>query len=477
MKKHSLFFAVILSFTCGCFQYTPPTPVLLSNKFTPANHSASDEILLSLSVLTLNDARKIALQNNQNYRAAYLMVDAARMRYYQSMGAYAPEISVGNRTGQNLDWGYNMHNPPSDIAGRNYGFSVSSTVNASYLLFDGFARYLNVLIQKSSLAKETAIRNRVRCMLKRSVEYAYFDMQLAAALQSIQRENIEFNRRMYNLTSPEVLSGKRNANQALNFQIIIGDAQGALLDAVNQQQIANYALAQLMGYSAGELPKQLALEPLPEKLERIYYSVDACIEIALENNPDMHIMQQQLKIAYYNKLKSYSAFFPVISANFQYKNINHNSSYQNYRVNSSHYGNNEMYYGVEANYLIFNGFTRYNTMREMQAMLAVTEFNMAETYLQILNDIRSAYANYDTAYKRYQIYQSLIPLARQERELVRDLYLKYQEGVDRLDRTQNDFVSAQTNTVVAITNCRKAIAQLEAIMMMDIYPNSGSRKS
>ena len=82
-----------------------------------------------------------------------------------------------------------------------------------------------------------------------------------------------------------------------------------------------------------------------------------------------------------------------------------------------------MYYGVEANYLIFNGFTRYNTMREMQAMLAVTEFNMAETYLQILNDIRSAYANYDTAYKRYQIYQSLIPLARQERELVRDLYL------------------------------------------------------
>ena len=68
-------------------------------------------------------------------------------------------------------------------------------------------------------------------------------------------------------------------------------------------------------------------------------------------------------------------------------------------------------------------------------------------------------------------------LARQERELVRDLYLKYQEGVDRLDRTQNDFVSAQTNTVVAITNCRKAIAQLEAIMMMDIYPNSGSRKS
>ena len=76
MKQHSLFFAVILSFTCGCFQYTPPTPVLLSNKFTPANHSASDEILLSLSVLTLNDARKIALQNNQNYRAAYLMVDA-----------------------------------------------------------------------------------------------------------------------------------------------------------------------------------------------------------------------------------------------------------------------------------------------------------------------------------------------------------------------------------------------------------------
>ncbi|MEG1979637.1 MAG: TolC family protein, partial [Victivallaceae bacterium] len=436
---------------------------------------ATDDMLLNMSILTLDDAKVIAIKNNQNYRAAYLMVDAARLRYYQSLGAYAPEITVGNRIGQDFAWGYNMHNPPSDISGRNYGFSVNSTVNASYLLFDGFARYLNVLIQKSNLEKESAIRNRVRCMLKRSVEYAYFDLQLAAALQAIQLENIDFNRRMYSLTQPAVVSGKRNANQSLNFQIIIGNAQGSYLDAVNQQQIANYALAQLMGYAAGELPKQLAVEPFPQKLERIYYSVDACIEIALEKNPDMHIMQQQLKIAYYNKLKSYSAFFPVINANFQFNNMNHNSSYQDYRVNSSHYGNNEMYYGLEANYLIFNGFTRYNTMREMQAMLAVTEFNMAETYLQILNDIRSAYANYDTAYQRYQIYQPLIALAKQERELVTELYLQYQEGVDRLDRTQNDFVSTQTNAVVAATNCRKAIAQLEAIMMMDIYPNSGSK--
>ncbi|MDD4816785.1 MAG: TolC family protein [Victivallaceae bacterium] len=453
----------------GCYQYQPPEPALLSTKFTPENRAATDRILLEEKILKLDTAKKIAEMNNQNYLAAYHFVNAARMRYYQALGAYSPEIYAGVATGQTVSGANDMHNPPMNIAGRETTFQSHATLTASWLLFDGFARYLNVLSSSSEYKRAAAERMRVLCMLKRAVAYAYYDIQYAGEIRRIQNANIVFQQKLLGIVAPEVASGKRPEDERLNFIIFAGLGETALLDAVNSGNISSYALSQLMGYSEGALPGSLEFEPFPDKLERMYYGVDSCISIALQNSPEMHIMEQMLEIAYYNKMKSYSSYFPTVYGDFQYDNNQFNSHYSDYRVRHSTYSQNSIYYGIHAELLLFNGLARYNAMREMQTLFAVAEFQMAETYLKIINDIRSAYSNYETAWEKYRIYRALLPEAELQRNLVEKRYLNYHASVDRIDKVQEYYVAIQTSYASAVTDFEKAIAQLEAIMMINVY--------
>ena len=243
-------FLFFLVFAAGCYSYTPPSPVLLGAKYTSANRAATDQILRETKKLSLMDAKHIAQLNNQNYLAAYHAVNAARMRYYQALGAYAPEIHLGSTVGQDMQWNSSRVNPPmTNAAGRDISFKVNSSVTASWLLFDGFARYLNVKAMQSEVRKQTAMQYKVLCMLRRAVAYAYYDIQMAQEVERIQRENIEFQNRFYQMVKPEWEQGKRPEDEVLNFSILSGLAQTGLIAAQYQGNVANYSLARLIGYS------------------------------------------------------------------------------------------------------------------------------------------------------------------------------------------------------------------------------------
>lgn len=463
-------FLFFLVFAAGCYSYTPPSPVLLGAKYTSANRAATDQILRETKKLSLMDAKHIAQLNNQNYLAAYHAVNAARMRYYQALGAYAPEIHLGSTVGQDMQWNSSRVNPPmTNAAGRDISFKVNSSVTASWLLFDGFARYLNVKAMQSEVRKQTAMQYKVLCMLRRAVAYAYYDIQMAQEVERIQRENIEFQNRFYQMVKPEWEQGKRPEDEVLNFSILSGLAQTGLIAAQYQGNAANYSLARLMGYSEGELPSEVEVHPFEDNIRQMYYSVEMCLDIALANSPEMHIMQQLLKIAEYNKYRSYSAYFPVVYAEAGYGSTQMRTQYKAFKDSHSSFSNNSLSYGVRADWLVFDGFARYNAMREMQTMFAVAQFNMAETYLQIINEIRSAYANYENNLKQVRIYRNLLKKAKKQRDLVAERYKKYHASVDRIDKVQAYYIDIQLQNAAVITDFNKSVAQLEAVMCIDIY--------
>ncbi len=466
----SLFLFFLLFLIGGCYSFKPPASQLLGTKYTSANREATDRMLNKLNVLSLDEAKHVAQLNNQSYIAAYHSVNAARMRYYQALGSYAPEIHMGTNVGQNLMWNNNLTNPPEPhAAGRDFAFYNNNTVTASWLLFDGLARYLTVKATESEWKKETAIQFRVLCMLRRAVAYAYYDIQFAQEVERIQRENIRFQNDFYQIVLPEWKQKKRPEDEVINFKYLAGLAETSLLTAQYQRAVANYSLAQLMGYGEGKLPSDLAVNPYTDDIRQMYYSVDMCLDIAFANSPEMHIMQQLLKIAEYNKYKSYSAYFPVVYAMAGYGNSQMRQQYRAFKSDRSTYSSNEINYGIRADLLVFDGLARYNAMREMQALFAVAEFNMAETYLQIMNAIRSAYANYENNLKQVKIFRNLLQESLLQRNLVADRYKKYHASVDRLDKVQTYYIDTQVQYAQVVTDFKKAVAQLEAIMCIDVY--------
>ena len=95
--------------------------------------------------LSLNDACRIAGENNPDFNALFHSVAAAEARYRQTLGAYLPELHVGFAAGQNLVDRGNLVNPQPATIPFASNFDTDLTAQAGLLLFDGLQREFGAL--------------------------------------------------------------------------------------------------------------------------------------------------------------------------------------------------------------------------------------------------------------------------------------------------------------------------------------------
>lgn len=392
------------------------------------------------------------------------------MRYYQSLGAYLPEIKAHTAVGQNLEWNTRRINPPPGTGSREYRFASATNVQASYLLFDGFARTLNVLIRKRELVREDAVKMQVYCMVRRLVAYAYADMQLASALQEIADDDRRFELECMNYVKALYDKNQRPRDEMLNFEIMAGFATADVIAASYSYDTADYALAQMLGLPVGKLPDGVRVSNAEIRLCPLPYDEETLIRLALANSPDMHVMEQTLKIAEYEKYKSYSTDAPTVTAYTGFGYNTWNSQTRGLPAGHHTFNSLDYQYGVEASYLIFNGFARYNKMREVQAAFAAAEFDMAQTYLELVNKIRAACADYNRALGLAEVYKAQYLATTEQRAEVVLRYKNHKSSVDRVNSTQRNYLDARTQYVKQLNVLRKTIALIEAIIMESLFP-------
>ena len=451
----------------GCTKgYTPPAGDFRFDSFSERERSKADNILQSIKTLTLEDAQKIALLNNPSYVAAYHSINAAKMRYYQSFASYSPTISMsagwqGGITDYMSQQGSIAHrstNPQQDYSSRfTGGFS------ASLLLFDGLSREFGIMAAKHSYSSAVALNDNARRQLLLAVAQAYYDILLANENRRIALEDMSFQLKNLRETEIKHQYGAVPLSDVLNFQIQVNQADSNRLTAEYNYSTALYTLAALMGYPEGTIPDTISFPEIKYESESLLLSVDTYLDMALANRPDLKSYREQLKISEYQLYQTYSAFAPVIRANASYaltgsKNIYHGKNGGYSRSNDTQ----SLSYGVSAEWVIFNGFQRYNATREAKANLAIAEFSVAQGWLSVVNDVRTAYANYDVNIKQANLYFAIRKLVFEQRDLVQAEYDAGQAEIVRLNEAQRNVVSAEGTLVQALANVQKARAQLEA---------------
>ena len=458
---------VLAAGAAGCSKgYTPPAGDFRFDSFSERERSKADSILQSVKTLTLDDAQKIALLNNPNYVAAFHSVNAAKMRYYKSFASYAPTISLnagwqGGITDYMSQQGSRNHrttNPTQDYSSR-----FSGGASASLLLFDGLSREFGIMAAKHSYSSSVALNENSRRQLLLAVAQAYYDILLANENRRIALEDMSFQLKNLRETEIKHQYGAVPLSDVLNFQIQVNQADSNRLTAEYNYATALYTLAALMGYPEGTIPDTIKFPEIKYESESLLLSVDTYLDMALANRPDLKSYREQLKISEYQLYQAYSAFSPVIRANASYtlngnKNIYHgrNGGY------SRSIDTQNLSYGVSAEWVIFNGFQRYNAAREAKENLAVAEFSTAQAWLNVVNDVRTAYANYDVNIKQANLYFAIRKLVFEQRDLVQAEYDAGQAEIVRLNEAQRDVVSAEGTLVRALANVQKARAQLEA---------------
>ncbi len=461
----------------GCYEYPKPPVATMGNVYSNrVNRDSADDLLKDIKSLTITEAQRIAILNNPTYIAAYYAVEAARMKYYQSLGAFAPEVTASFGLSESNKWTRNAVNT-NEKPVRTDTFSTSTGVQASWLLFNGLSRYYAMKISESNWDYQKMLDENDARTLMYSVAQAYNQVLLAIENKRIAEENRVFQESSLRDTQLKFDAGAVPLSDVLNFAIQMNNADSSMIQADYQYETAIYTLAVLMGYPEGTLPDGI-LFPSDFKTNFAELGgVDVFLNKALANRPDLKAYREQLKIAQYQVYQTYGSYSPTVTADFSMSyGTGLSRMYGNYGTNHTYSETPSLSYGISANWMIFNGLTRYNKMREAQANVAIADYTVAAQWMTVVGEVRAAYSNYVQSVRQARIYEKIRELSAQQRDLVDDSYKAGNTELTRLNEAQRDLVEAETNLASSYIDIQNAKAQLDAATALNsvaYYKNGG----
>ncbi len=476
MLRNLFCFVALAAVITGCVEYNPPPAVIDESSYSLKKDPGADQRLKGITSLSLADAQRIALANNPSYIQAYYAVNAAKMRYYQALGQYSPQLNASFNIGDQATWNKkNVYVTGSSTSSdRSNTFYTTTSLQASWLLFDGLSRYFSVKMAESEHNYYKELDADSCRQLMRSVAYAYNSIMLAIEDQNIALEDMNFQTKNLKITQAKYQAGTVPRSDVLNFEIYVNAAEINFIQAKYQYDIAVYALAVLMGYPEGTLPDTIKYPPIPTNFAETLPSVETYLDAAIANRPDLRALREKLKIMQYQVYQTYSAYSPSVSA---YANFNYATTYNQDSGVIQNPGTQYAYdagtlwsynagpsidYGLQAQWTLFNGFIRYNRYREAVANLASSHYELANQWITVVNEVRGAYANYLQSVKKAKILERTLKLTTEQRDLVQEEYDAGNTEITRLNEAQRDLVDAQSNLASAYITVQNASAQLDA---------------
>ncbi len=453
--------ASLLALAGGCLP-APVSTLVDERSFTLLPREERGDPLRGVAVLTRLRAQELALAGNPDYRRAEEAILQARMVYYQALGAYSPTIEAGTVVGDSV-----YHNTGSEfLAGSGGSFYSLTSVQANLLIFDGLAREFKAFAAEHGVRRAEALRADAKRLLVLAAANAFDGILLADAQRAIAEADYTFQNKMYLDARRREQAGVIPRSDVLNFKSKLNQAEYDRVQAEYRYRLGIYALAALMGIPEGTLPEELKFEPVGE-LPSDPPPVEFCLDRALSSRPDLEGYRELLRIAEYRLYSSYSSFSPTVNAYAGYGFASLNShdrgrrgalpSIDSFRLDSSSFN-----YGAVANWTVFNGAIRYNKLRETQAQLASVQYQGAQAWLEVVQQVRSAHVNILHQKKLTAIMDDDRKILREQRDMVERGYLAGEVELTRLNEAQYNLIRSEKDYISARIDLAKAESRLTA---------------
>ena len=342
-------------------------------------------------------------------------------------------------------------------------------MTASLLVFDSFQREMNLLAARHSWKQTEQVEQDARRLLLQNVAYAYNNVMLAKARRTIALEDMRYNRVLLKETELKYGIGASTLSDVLNFKVNYNNAESNLYSANYSLATSKYALAALMGLTEGVIPDTVEF---PEELSadgEMLADETVYLDAALSNRPDLKALREALQASKFSYYSSIAAFGPTVTASlgvgynnaattyspYQYKGYTQNGSVRRNRYST-------FSSGVNVSWELFSGGSTFFNMRASQAAMEQAEFALADQWISVVNDVRTAYENYIVSLKTVKLFQKNLEAVRKMRDLVDDEYEAGNCAITRVNEVQREFVNAETSLAQAVVSMHNAKAQILA---------------
>jgi len=455
--------AFLLAALTACNVAKPPAAIS-KDKYTEITEEEHQQLPAGLKLLTLDEAQTIAIQNNPSFKSRYFAISQARAQYYSRFAYYLPTVTASYGLSS-----YHSHGYTEDAGASYKTYTSNPSMSASLLVFDSFQREMNLLAARHNWKQSEQTEQDARRLLLQNVAYAYNNVMLAKARRNIALEDMRYNRQLLKETELKYGVGASTLSDVLNFKVNYNNAESNLYSANYALASSKYALAALMGLTEGTIPDEVEFpEELPVDGEMLADET-VYLDAALSNRPDLKALREALETSKFSYYSSIAAFGPTVTANLGVGYTNAATHYSPYQFSgyTQHQGIRRNRYstfssGINVSWDLFSGGRTFFNMRASQAAMEQAEYTLADKWITVINDVRTAYENYIVSLKTVKLYQKNLEAVRKMRDLVDDEYEAGNCAITRVNEVQREFVNAETSLAQAVVSMHNAKAQILA---------------
>ena len=399
----------------------------------------------ALRQLTLPDAVDIALRNNPATRLSWAQARAAADIYGASRGSLFPTITGSASVTRSRSIAV-----PGRLAGERTQYGPS--VNLSYLVFDFGGRAGGIEAARQTaiaadLAHNAAVQNTVL-----QVENSVFSYLATRALRNAQRA--AFDEATANLAAATDRHdvGLATIADVLQARTARSQAQLDLETFDGQLSVTRGALAVAMGLPANtavDLPDEAA--PDTSAVDAVTQSVEALIETATRNRPDLLQARAQAKLAEAQLAQARAARLPSLAFT---ATGGHTQS------NLNGFAGNSYTLNLGISVPLFTGFSHLYDVRAADEQVAAANARTELTRQQIALQVFTSFYAMRTAGQRVRTSADLLASAEQSEQVARGRYTEGVGSIIDLLVAQSALASARAQAVQARWQWRTALAQL-----------------
>ncbi|WP_372775791.1 TolC family protein [Mangrovibacterium sp.] len=415
--------------------------------------------------LSLQEALKLAEENNLTTKSAEARQLAARGNYRMTNSVFLPGLTVsttGVTTNDPLSsFGFKLKqeivtqadfdpaslNDPERID----NFNAKIEIQQPILNIDGIYARKAAKNQYEAMSLQT---QRVKENIRYEVKKAYYMLELATNAVAVFQKSVDVAEDALKLTRDFEAQGMVKHSDLLEAMVRVDERQNQLNDAKNNLQTANEFLAHLLG-----LDLNTAIATTDSMLLSPAQAAYNASNQTLENRSDMQAIQKQIQGAE-NLLKSEKMkFVPRLNA------------FGSYEWNDSKLlgtsANNYMV-GASLSWNLFGGYKNLGSAQHAKAQLQEAQYNYEDYLSQSQIQVNRAKRNLELKYQQVQSGQLAKEQAAESFRIRTD---RFKQGLEKTtDLLMSEALTSQKNLefIQAIYNYQQAIFEMELLLENDI---------
>jgi len=412
------------------------------------------------TIITLDKAVDLALQNNTQVIQAQNSVEGRQSAVTAAYGGLLPSLDAGGSYSNRQGWspvsgGGSQYIPGLGIlqlpssGGHTSSDAYSAELDSRWTIFNGFGNYASINSAKANANASQLSSDRTVQSTVLEVHTLFLNVVRTFELMKVNEDNVKRSQRQLEQIEESNKVGSAALADVYRQRAQVGSDEFNLISAQTNYENAKMDLIFALGIDFNK-EYQFDFTGIPVDIDTTeFVSINAnyadfggLMNTALEKRPDYQSAVEGLNSADAGVSGARAAFFPSVSASGSYLFSNNQLSgiTDNKNLNLS----------LTISLPIFSGFSLQNQLDQAEVTRKNADEQVKQADRQVRVDIRKALLSLQSAEKQVVVAQSSVQSALMDQQIAEE---KYHLGASTL----LDLLTANANYTTALSNKVNAV--------------------